>query len=412
MPLKLTDLPRPLPFSVYEETRRVVVERFKSVEGVRAILEFGTMSLAGLSDFDTFILVDENAPVTFPHMREFSTDQRYVMGGRRQILSKGLFPDLNYFDPWFVEVKTLYGDPETYRFKKIDFGDGYRALSLQFLYQKTVYGSLPLLAEIRKGELPVRIFFGDSVQYGYFLREFKKTGIDYGAEDPGASVYRSFFQGWFEASENERQDRMEKAATMFPESIRWTLRALTKAVSTLPKKPVDAGLRPRSVYQKYLLKRYPGSYIVDTFNRVFVYQKGRTSVGLEVKTVNSGCIGNYECLFILLPLELACFGAVHLSTPGPLSTQYRKCVFTDLNEIPVYDDPQLIRLSEITNRNLAETARVQNGRYYEMLYGYTLRSSTGLKHKLGYVWNDLKKKIIRNAGNSEANIKQLWETSL
>jgi hypothetical protein len=400
MSIRLTDLPQAVPVAAYDEMRRVIIKRFGAVKGVRAILEFGTISLPGLSDFDTFILVDEDVPIVLPHMREFTDEQRYIMGGRRQVLAKGLFPYLNYWDPWFVEVKTIFGDQNDYRFVKDEFASGgYRALSLQFLYQKVVYGSLPLLATILgDGQLPVRVFFGDCVQYRYFLREFKKLGINYGAEDPGAPIYRSLFDNWFDISTVERQERMDRATKLFPESIAWALRTLVSALKGLPERTTPDGISPRTAAQRSLLKRYPGSYIVDTGARVFVYQRDRTTVGIECQALNVPGLKHLTRTIFLLPLSLACFGSVHLNTSGLLSAQCRSCTFTDLKTIPVYEDPHLLFLSHLSNRNLAETESVKNGRYYEMLYGMSFgSSSTGVRKVAGTAWRAAAGTLLKNA---------------
>src|SRR3989344_3677762 len=280
--MKLINIPRCLPLSAYAETRDVVRRKYEQTPGVRAVLDWGTVPHPGIADLDFYVIVDPNTHVSFPHFRTYTDDQRYIMNHRHHVISARVFPSINHYDPWFLHMETLYDPDHAFPFTKVHFaGSAYEALSLNFIYQKVTYGCLPFVARTYgPREFNVRQFFEEVKQFKYFLREFKRLGVDSGEDDPALALYEEALNDWEAVCTHP--DRLMQLHAHFENSIAWTYRALLwiarkKALSV----PTPTTLRSHTSVQKRLLRRYPQSLIVDTGGTVFVYQKGCTTLRID-----------------------------------------------------------------------------------------------------------------------------------
>ena len=376
--MKLVNVPRLVHASLYEETRDVIREKYKKTRGVRAVLDWGTVPYPGISDLDFYIIVDPGTHVSFPHFDTYTEDQRYAMNHRHHVISSKVFPFINHYDPWFVRMDALYDPDNTFTFEKKEFPfSSYKALSLNFIYQKITYGCLPFVADTYAYQkFNVRQFFEEFKQFKYFLREFKKFEVSYGEEDPALELYEKASDNWKELMKDT--DRLMDLHKHFEGSIAWTYSALARAARENAEfVSPPSSCAPRTRGEKRLLKRYPQSLIVDAKDWVFVYQKGCLKPRIEHEFFRFpiplySAIGRH---FFILPFELACFPAQHLFLKGILSEHYQRYAFTDLSEVPLWQDEELKKLYSLFNQNIAETAFVENAKYQEIHYRLNLQRS-------------------------------------
>lgn len=362
--MRLYDLPQATPESVYASARTAVREKYRSVPGVLAVLEFGTIPYLGISDMDFLIITEPNAHVRLPHFSEYTEDQRYAMGHRHYAVSASVYPFLDYVDPWFVKVDPLLDPSKRFDFKKGSFSEaGYKALSLNFIHQKMIFGSLPFLAQtLRDNALCVRHFFEEIKLFRYFLREFKKVHAPHIEEDPSLERYDEVARTWFEMSEEKRRAAMEDVLARDKDSILRALRMLHRAVEQgYATRDVGSMYAPQTAAARRWLRLYPQSLVIDTGPHVFIYQKGRSDLSI----IQYGATTAY-----LLPWSLGCFATQHLFVHGPLSAHYRAFVATDLSEVPAWENADLLYLAHLDNRNLWETRHTENCKFYQMTHGY------------------------------------------
>ena len=402
--MKLLDLPRPIPVSSYTETREAITEKYRGLPGVNALLEFGTIPHPGISDMDFFVIVEPGVPVLLPHFSEYTEEQRFAMVHRHFVLSKRLFRFINEFDPWFVAVQALYDPGQQYTFQKEHFPpDEYEVLSLNFIYQKLVYGCLPLLADIKRtGTLSCRAFFEEIKLFQYFLREFRKLSIECGDEDPALGSYRTLAEQWFSLSAQEQQQRMEETLEHYARSIASIARILFRRLASLPSKPLPRPFPPQTRLQQELLTRFPESFILDTGTRVFVYEKNSTELSIEATKSRT---------LFRLPLCFACFSTTHLTLRGCLSDFYQAHACTDLSSLPRFEHPRLTSLFTHANENLWETRDVRNGKYYEITYGNRPPSSSLLRRARQFL-PSLPSRLMTSLFQEEGTTETLWSSDI
>jgi len=376
--MKLVNIPRSVPASLYEETRSAIREKYAKTKGVRAVLDWGTVPHPGISDLDFYIIVDPGTHVSFPHFDTYTEDQRYVMNHRHHVVSSKVFPFINHYDPWFVRMDALYDPDNAFAFKKKEFPTAsYKALSLNFMYQKIAYGCLPFVADTyAHKKINARQFFEEIKQFKYFLREFKKLGVQYGQEDPALALYEEAVKNWQMLIKDP--GKLMDVHRHFERSIVWTCNALEHAArENAAFVPAPSSCIPRKRKEKRLLKRYSNSFIVDAKDWVFVYQKDCHEIRIEHEFFRFpiplySAVGRH---YIILPLELACFPAQHLFLNGILSEHYQRHAFTDLSKVPLWQDEELKKLYSLFNQNIAETEFVENAKYQEINYRLLLHRS-------------------------------------
>ena len=402
----------------------MVRKKYESVPGVRAVLDWGTVPHPGIADLDFYVIVDPGTRVSFPHFQTYTEDQRYIMNHRHHVISARVFSSINHYDPWFLHMETLFDPANAFRFTKVHFaGSAYEALSLNFIYQKIAYGCLPFVARTYAlHEFNVRQFFEEVKQFKYFLREFKKMGVEYGEEDPALPLYEEALNNWEAVCTHP--DRLMQLHVHFENSIAWTYRALARiAQKKFLSKATPTMLRPHTSSEKRLLKRYPRSLIVDTGDATFVYQKGCTALRIERESffVPLPLMSKVARNIFILPWELACFPAHHLFLDGVLSRHYQRISCTDLPDVPLWKDDALRTLYTLFNQNLKETSLVTNAKYQEITYGFRfpIPQGTSLFKRMalitGRVLSGAALRLVRSSLGRlfrRGGRKILWEKSL
>jgi hypothetical protein len=375
--MKLHAFPRPIPMSVYDETRQMLMEKNRRVPGVLALLEFGTIPLPGMSDIDFFIVVEPNRAIELPHFKSYTPLQQEAMCSLQCTITPETFEHLSYYDPWFLDVHTRYDSTGgRFQFVKEKFStEEYAALSLRFVFEKLTFGCLPFIARTRSiHSLHVRHFFEEAKQIKYFLREFARVGVSV-PTIPQLTLPDDLAKRWFQCSEDEQSTEVREAYKAFTDAMPLLYGSLQQHLQKIILEKPVSDLRSRTNLQREWLKRYPQSLIIHCADQIYVYQQGRKDISLERDTVTPPfpLQGPIELTTIVLPWELGGLASHHLLTEGCLSDAYRAGACTDIPTIPVYDAKSLFFLSELQNRNVWGTRNVRNFKSYEMRFGYRPR---------------------------------------
>lgn len=106
---KISDLPQRATSEDYEYARLEVIESFKNVEGVEAIMDFGTEPYPGISDIDFYIVFSPKAEhIYLPKAKPYSPMTRYLMTHTVLLVSDEFLPSLRYLNPWSRFAKERY----------------------------------------------------------------------------------------------------------------------------------------------------------------------------------------------------------------------------------------------------------------------------------------------------------------
>lgn len=374
--MKLVDFPRSVPIAAYDAARWAFLQKYEGLKGVSAILEFGTVSQPGISDMDFFVVVEPGAAVSLPHMREYALLERYVMGSLPVVVSQSVFPFLQYEDPWFVAVRTIYDPSGTHAFRPRPLGqEDACALSMRFLYEKVIFGCLPVLANtLRTQTLHCLHFFAEFAQFSYFFREWRKFSVPYGEEDPALPFYADIVARWFSFSSAEQCRKMEEAWEHFQRSVGCVLRVLLPLLSAhLVTRDPPPGLQPKTPAQRAWLRAFPQSLVMDTGDCVFIFQRGQRTVQILVESFTFPLprYHRYDRTLFIFPWEMGAFATPPLFGHGSFTSHCRWNACTDLAGVPLWKRAEpLLFQTELSNRNFHETRNVRNAKYYERTFGY------------------------------------------
>lgn len=370
--MKLTDLPRPIAPSTYEQTRQAVRDAYIPLSGVRGVVEFGTIPYPGISDMDFYILTDPGGTETLPRMRDFSHEQQYAMSHMQFRLSTSIFPYLRFLDPWLIHVLPLFTRGIRCTIADIEelTEEERQTLSLDFIFVFWISSSLALLAQIRAtGHIDCREFMESAKGSEYCLRELKRAGIIDDSEDPNMPL-RNLRKEWFSIPENDRAQRVQEAVGGFEHALKLMIRIMTDALQKRAT-PLHIGdtLRPKTATQRRLLALHPRSLILETSRETFIYTEHCQQPDIRVLEWTSPCTGRaYTHNTYILPLTLSATQNTFFEGRGPISRQYAQCACTDLDAVPLVRHPALTKRFSLIDQNFTDTMHVAGGKSPTITY--------------------------------------------
>lgn len=382
--------PRPIGIDVYDRARASILRKHRGIEGVLAMLEFGTIPLPGISDIDFFIVIEPDADVVLPPFRSYDPLEQYAMSSRQCVISPETLQSLSFYDPWIVQVTPHWVQSDAYRYVPERFSpSAYAGLSLHFLFEKIVYGSLPFIAQTRsRNSIDVRHFFEESKQIKYFHRECKKMGIAC-PHDPTIVEFDTFAQQWFTLGEEERERELIRLYTHFENSIVLLCSVMMQYASTIVTPDPTKEFPVRTLTHAEYLHRYPRSFVIDRGDTAYVFADNISSVILELDQyflpLQAG--SPQQVMTIVLPWACGCLASQHVYTSGDFSAYVRSLMCTDAPSIPSFRHPELEQLHVLQNRNLHAMRNVKNAKRYEITFGYSPERS--LRNMIGHPFRSL-----------------------
>ena len=368
--------------SAYEETRSVMKEKFTNIEGVNAVIEYGTIPIPGISDMDFIAIAEPYSKPNIPRMKEFTKQQRFILSHRPFIFSKSTHKLLRFIDPWILHATPLLDNTEKYglsHIRELTEEEHYWA-SIRRMLQWSL-GFLRFITNARTTDvLSCRTFLDHCIGIKYFYRELNRMGLAEEDQDPNIPFYVELREKWFSFSEEEKKQRAEEAFELFTDSIRMFLGILSKHLAeTVEKEGLDESFKPKNSYQRKLIKKYPRSAIVDTGGIIYVYQENRDEIELQYdifRPIFTKLYSNeYKRLICLLPLPLSAFSNNYLHGKGVISRQYRSCFITDLETIPMATNPAIETFINMTDTSKEGMANIPLKELFET-YGLTSKPNT------------------------------------
>lgn len=392
--LTLTDLPRRVPLSLYDETREEIRRKYRGIPGVIDVLEWGLIPIPGISDMDVSVLVEPGAAVAFPQMKTYTADQRWAMMHLHFVVSGDVFTEFRCIDPWLMQNIIPLLHPEgTYTAGNIrELGEEERhVLSYDHIVVAWLLGAVELIAQTRAtGEIACRNFLEVIKGTDYCHRELRRAGALKDPALPYGEAFASLRKEWFDIAEDDRQARIASALGQYEETIAILLRATAGQLDRIATR-MPVALPPRTSRQRALLKHYPGSLIVHMGNTTLVYQKDRTESELLYESWTSPLhTKRYGRGTYVLPLPLAATQNAYLMSEGLLADRYRRCAATDLENVPVLDHPALRHSCAVLHAQVRGTLRVTGSKQPIITYGAELRQGAGggtLRAQLGGMYD-------------------------
>lgn len=358
--MKLTDLPKKLDMSVYEDTRNTVIDIYKQVPGVLEVLEFGTIPLPGISDMDFHIVIEPHTEVTIPTLKKFSDMQRYAMEHGHFAVSKNCVEHLRLFDPWLMHIDPLLHENSPYTIDAVPqiSDDERKALSIDHIFAGWIFENLHNIATISvTQEVECRAFLEAIKGTEYCYRELAKVGVTDQVIDPNTPTFTALRKEWFDLTDAQKQEKIEEAFSLWKQSTKAIIELLTK---TIPKNTTQMSVVKNN---HPLLKKYPQSLIIESNDTVLVYQKDATQVEITASTWDSPLTSrSYQRNVVRLPLEISATQNLFLKQKGPISSFYTNHLYTDLDSIPILEHAALQKRIAAMNQNVAETFNAQGGK--------------------------------------------------
>lgn len=235
----VTDLPTRHREKDYDEAREEIVNKVKDINGVAAIVEFGTIANPGVSDIDIFVIFEDDASrMTAPKRAAFSEKTAYLMGHNLFVISRKNYRDIFYQDPWIYAHKTLFARGETGYVKPELAPDEQGLLSSAYIYQSLVH-VLQTVFHYGRRNLPVHTLLEQLTDFIYCLREIDKLG--HGIESDLPDRYRELKLTWFDI---DPTDAIERLIGLFEEILRMCFRIAWKLANYV--KPLIASEKSSS----------------------------------------------------------------------------------------------------------------------------------------------------------------------
>lgn len=371
--MHLTDLPEALDPAVYEETRRVVAQKYGAIPTVKALVEFGTIPFPGISDMDSYVIAEPGAHVPCPPFSAYTQQQQYALMHKHFAISDAVYPKLHYCDPWLIHTDVVVGDAQKYAMPASPFSEEERIdMSLHFAITHGLVSFLPMLAHgCIEGELEVREFLESNKYVEYHYREFRRAkAVPEDSTDASIPTYQNLRKQWFTFSPEEQQSKTDEAFAAWKISMRKLLSIasdhLVKIMTTMPT-PQDIAARSSHP----LLRDFPRSFVLDLGSAAYVYQEGRSEILMRTETISIFGRSHTRTIFVL-PLPLASIINIHLLGAGPMTDYFRAHASSDLPVLPVHDKPVLRRLLDIIRTNVEDTRHMENVKQPFVLYGFSL----------------------------------------
>lgn len=374
--MKLIDLPRQVPLSLYDETREEIRRRYRSLPGVIEVLEWGLIPIPGISDMDVSVLVEPGATVAFPQMKTYTDDQRWAMMHLHFVVSGDVFTEFRCIDPWLMQniIPLLHPEGKYTAGNIRELGEEERhVLSYDHIVVAWLFGAVELIAQTRAtGKIACRNFLEVIKGTDYCHRELRRAGATLDPALPYGEAFASLRKEWFDIAEGDRQALIARALGQYEETIaillRTTARQLDRIATRMP-----VALPPHTTRQSALLKRYPGSLVVQMGSATLVYQKDRTESELLYESWTSPLHArHYGRGTYVLPLQLAATQNAYLMSEGLLADQYRRCAATDLDAVPVLDHPALRHSCAVLNKQVSGTLCITGSKQPIVTYGAEL----------------------------------------
>ncbi|MBI4129250.1 hypothetical protein HY464_00995, partial [Candidatus Peregrinibacteria bacterium] len=296
--------------------------------------------------------------------------------------------------PWLMQnIVPLLNPDGTYKAGNIrELGEEERhVLSYDHIVTAWIFGAAELIAQVTAtGQIACRNFLENIKGTAYCHRELKRAGATTAPELPYTDAFNALRKVWFEISESEQPVRIAQAFEQYKETIGILVRTLTCHLDRI-ETPLPVALPPSTIRQRTLLKKYPGSLVVQMGNSTLVYQKDRTESELLYESWKSPLHAKrYGHGTYVFPLSLSATQNAYLMSEGLLTDQYRRCAATDLSEVPVLDHPAMRHCCHIWNRQVKDTLNITGSKQPIMTYGAELPFGTKggtLQGRLGGVYD-------------------------
>ncbi len=375
-PLNLTDLPRSVPISLYDETREEVRRKYRETPGVVEVLEFGLIPLPGISDMDFFVLTEPGSTVAFPRTGTYTPEQKWAMLHMHFAVSRNAFEDLRCFDPWLMQIVPLLHSDSRFAMENVRQLDeeARHALSYDHVMVSWLLAATEAVAQITATrEVHVREFLEMIKGTEYCHRELKRATATSTEALPYTTAFMNLRKEWFTIPDADRGIRISEAFDQYKETTKILLQTLTAQLNHIATHVLPVTLPPRTLRHRKLLKKYTGSLIVQTADSTYVYQKGRTESEITYESWKSPLSSRrYGHGTYVFPLSLAATQNAYLMSEGVLSDQYRRCSATDLQELPVLDHPALHHRCHVMNNQVHDTLHVTGSKQPILTYGAEL----------------------------------------
>jgi len=394
--------------AAYDEARAALKAKYAGTTGVRAVIEYGTIPLPGISDMDFIVMVEPGTQPKVPGMKEFTPEQQFIFSHRPFVLSDSVHDMLRFIDPWILHATPLLPGTEQYSIEHLRTltGEEHHWASVRRMLQWSL-GFLRFIAKVRAtGVFPCRTFLDHCIGIKYFYRELKRMGLAEEDGDPNIPFFVELREQWFSCSEKELQERCEEALQKFSDSLRQFLGILSAHLGNSEQWEVPKQLMAvKTIVQRRLLKEFPHSIVLDTGEEVYVYQEGRETIELRDERFSALFAPwqhEHRLFTCMLPLPLAAYCTNYLRGDGVITKQFIAAFTTDLHRIPMAQSPAIDTFVEMTNRSKEETMNIPLKELFET-YGLRREPQSAvqvLQRKITASDRDLTMSFFKNVTRS------------
>lgn len=380
--MKLIDLPRKIPPSVYEETREEVRKKYATIPDVVDVIEYGTIPHLGISDMDFIVVIEPGAKIDLPSLRTYTKEQQYAMDHAHFVISTDALPRLRLLDPFLVHFTSLL-KRTSYTLQTLDSlsTEELRAFAIEYPYVSWILPWLEFFARVEcLQELPSRYFLESIKNLPHSFRELHRAKLIDQPIDPNAIVFQSLADKWFEISDNHRVTRVQEALEKNRKSTKIYLDILKNGLASKSK-------WRKTNHYKLSTTHYPQSITYNFGHEVYIFEENRTDIEIDFTRTHSPLTSQaYNHAVVYLPLILSAPLNRLLFETGPLPDFIRKHTSVSLAQIPVFTHPALEERTQLINQTLHDVRNVRGGKLLGQTYGLRIAARGGggnMRAKLG-----------------------------
>jgi len=372
--VKLVDLPRPIPLSLYEETREVVRKTYAKIPGVVDVIEYGTIPHPGISDMDFIVVIEPGAHVDIPSLRTYTEDQQYAMSHTHFVISSTALPHIRLLDPFIVNFTPLLGRTNhTIDTLEPLSDEELRAFALEYPFVSWILPWLKFFAEVEcLQKLPCRYFLEGIKLLPYCFRELHRAGLIDQPVDKNADCFRSLASEWFDLPENDLLDRVHEALEKNRESIKLYLKILSKGLKAA---------------------HHSHSIIYNFDSDVYIFEKDRTEVDIDFTQTHSPFTSQtYTRVIHKIPIEFSAPLNRLLFEAGHVPDFVRSKITTNLTDLPVITHHILEKRTQLINQTIDDVKHVRGGKLLGQTYGYRIHARPdggSIRAKIGGMYDRL-----------------------
>ncbi len=193
----------------YDKARHEIVTKFTGIDNSIGVVEWGTIPYPGISDMDTYIILNPSINYSIYNIPNLSKSTWSVIQHNVAYMWEDLYKDIGLIDPWIVKHTTI-SKGNNYKYKKINKEhSSYERLSISHAIISNIVMLKEFIARIESSKVINVLHALETFRvFLYPIREVKKfidDSVDY---DDFINEINNLRDEWFSLSKKDQIKRL------------------------------------------------------------------------------------------------------------------------------------------------------------------------------------------------------------